>query len=857
MATKTSLIEDLWKRKGFKPNKHQAEAILFDTPKPLFITAAPGAGKTRVLLWRTVRLIVDEGISPDKIFLSTFTEKAALQLREGLKELLGLAANITDKKYDLARMYVGTIHSNCQRLLSDRNFSAHGERRRPPQVMDELAQYFHIKGYKFFPVMLAAAGLPDSLETNLAINKFLGDNRHKNSQSRHYAIVHLTALFNRLSEELVDPLKLKSKDPFTSQLYACYKFYKDSLTAEKKTDLSLLQSEALNLITSRSENSNIFQHVIIDEYQDTNTVQEKLVFALAAGSKNLCVVGDDDQALYRFRGATVENFVDFPERCEKYYSVTPHKIPITTNYRSLPHIIKHAHAYIHKTNWKHGTKEYRIKKTVAPDRKGEHPAVYATTPEAPVAVAPKLAQLIVDLKNRGIVNDYNQIAVLFSYLKGNQNVERLAAALEAAGVLVYKPRAGCFLDLEESLMVFGLFMEIFGQPSVIGHGADLGDFRDWVSNAASTAQVAIAKDAMLKLFIQDKKAEVTRSREDYLKLKAYCVSHSWDTKSKISDKQLFELSKITGLSKEAIRKLSSKRLLDLVQSDNPKCTFAYALNRATSLEYGLLDLFYQLLMFNYFKSIVDAAVKGADEGPICNLALITQYISRYQEDRGYAALSGYNFEDDRILRSFFNSYLFAMYRLSETEFEDKEDPFPKGRVSFITIHQAKGLEFPVVILASLYRSGHDVSPVEALIRAEIRKDGEPIDRIIEFDTARLFYVALSRAQNLLVLSHYKGRGCRVLPEFKELLADDDIPDLPKIKWSQLEKPRPASPDIVGKSYSYTSDYILYKHCPLQYMLFKRYGFVPARSQMMLFGSLVHNTIEDLHNHLLALKKDGK
>jgi DNA helicase-2/ATP-dependent DNA helicase PcrA len=855
MATKTYLIEELWKRKGFKPNKHQAEAIRFDEQKPLFITAAPGAGKTRVLLWRTVRLIVDDGISPDRIFLSTFTEKAALQLKEGLKELLGLASVITNEKYDLARMYVGTIHSNCQKLLGDRNFSADGARLRPPIVMDELAQYFHLKDIKFFQGMLAAAGLPDTLETNLAINNFLGDTRHKKSQSRHYAIVHLTSLFNRLSEELADPAKLKSKDPLINQLYACYKFYKDSLASSRKTDLSLVQSEAVKLIKSRPENSKFFHHVIIDEYQDTNTVQEQLVFALADGSKNLCVVGDDDQALYRFRGATVENFVDFPERCEKYYSLAPHKIPITTNYRSLPHIVQHAHAYIHKTNWKHGSKEYRIKKTITPDRDGKHPAVYVTPQEASEVAAPKLAQLILDLKAKGIVNDYNQVAVLFSYLKNNPSVQRLSEALEAAGVPVYKPRAGCFLDLDESLMVFGLFMEIFGQPTVTGLGADLGEFRSWVATAATKAQAAISKDSMLKLFVQDKKSEVDRSRTDYQKLKEYCAAKSWDTKSQISDKQLFELTRITGLSKEAVRKLSSGRFLALVQSGSSKCTFAYALNRASSLEFGLLDLFYQFLMFDYFKGIIDSAAKGADEGPICNLALLSQYISRYQEDRGFAALSGYNFENDRILRSFFNSYLFAMYRLSETEFEDKEDPFPKGRVSFITIHQSKGLEFPVVILGSLYRRGHDVGPIEKLIREEVRKDGEPLDRIIDFDTTRLFYVALSRAQNLLVLM--RNKGTHVLSEFKELLEEEDIPEVTKIKWDKLAKARPAGRDIVGKSYSYTSDYILYKRCPLQYMLFKKYGFVPARSQMMLFGSLVHNTIEDLHNYLLNSKKDGR
>lgn len=99
---------------GIKPNEDQKAAILYNGKAPLFITAVPGSGKTRVLLWRTVHLIVGKRISPDRIFLSTFTEKAAHQLKEGLKELLGSAANFTGEKYDLARMYVGTIHSNCR-----------------------------------------------------------------------------------------------------------------------------------------------------------------------------------------------------------------------------------------------------------------------------------------------------------------------------------------------------------------------------------------------------------------------------------------------------------------------------------------------------------------------------------------------------------------------------------------------------------------------------------------------------------------------------------------------------------------------------------------------------------------------
>jgi DNA helicase-2/ATP-dependent DNA helicase PcrA len=98
-------------------------------------------------------------ISPDEIFLSTFTEKAAHQLKEGLKELLGIAANITNEKYDLARMYVGTIHSNCHRILLDRTFSDTSERQVPPRVLDELGQYLYIYNQRFWAAMVQSVGL--------------------------------------------------------------------------------------------------------------------------------------------------------------------------------------------------------------------------------------------------------------------------------------------------------------------------------------------------------------------------------------------------------------------------------------------------------------------------------------------------------------------------------------------------------------------------------------------------------------------------------------------------------------------------------------------------------------------------
>jgi len=114
-------INTLWEEVKFKPNKSQEEAIRH-VDGALYLTAGPGSGKTRVLLWRTLNLIVFHDISPDEIMLTTFTEKAAHQLKEGLQALLGMASNHTGKQYDLASMYIGTVHSACNRLISDRRF---------------------------------------------------------------------------------------------------------------------------------------------------------------------------------------------------------------------------------------------------------------------------------------------------------------------------------------------------------------------------------------------------------------------------------------------------------------------------------------------------------------------------------------------------------------------------------------------------------------------------------------------------------------------------------------------------------------------------------------------------------------
>jgi DNA helicase-2/ATP-dependent DNA helicase PcrA len=115
----------------------------------------------------------------------------------------------------------------------------------------------------------------------------------------------------------------------------------------------------------------------------------------------------------------------------------------------------------------------------------------------------------------------------------------------------------------------------------------------------------------------------------------------------------------------------------------------------------------------------------------------------------------------------------------------------------------------------------------------------------------MFYVSLSRPKNLLVIPHYKGSGQHTSPPFDEMLKEEitRIPDFNVDTLPAADKDK----HQLGKTYSYTGDYLVYKKCPRQYMVFKKYGFVPSRSQTMFFGTLVHQTIEDLH-HLFMQRR---
>lgn len=862
-------IRYYWDLKGFTPNPKQEQAILH-TEGPLFLTAGPGSGKTRVILWRTVNLIVFQKVDPKKIFLATFTEKAAHQLKDGLRSLLGLITNETGQPYDISGMAIGTVHSICQDILVDRNrvFSEGGIRSKAPILLDALAQYFKVYRRTFWRELLEAGGYFEDDDNEDAeelaqreINLYFSG---KDYYSRHLAATNLIAVFNRFSEENLDPKQCTTNDEVLERILMMYQFYCESHNDEKvKTvDFSLLQQKAYNKIKNFEGSQEVYEHIIVDEYQDTNSIQEQIYFELAKKCKNICVVGDDDQALYRFRGATVENLVEFENRCEEYLGVNPTRIDLDTNYRSKKKIVNFYTQFIEQSDWSKpdGKGFYRVAdKNIQPFNQEEFTAILTTERTNDRAdVCEEIAQFIYDLKASGKIEDYNQVAFLFPSLsyRGEKNVAVAAfeRALRNKNIEIFAPRAGRFLDIPEAKAIFGLLFHILGRPSHQGPASQgLREFRQWQIDAMEIGNELMIKDTSLKEYVSDKQLEISRVNSDYEALIKVVNKKKWKLNGKLKLEMIRDLAQASGLSREAKATMQKRGFLDLLkkkeQAKDP-VQLKYVINRVTSVDWSVLDLFYQLNGFKHFQKMYQLAEIGIDEGPICNLGLITQYLARFMEEYTPIITASFLFAR-KFTNTFVGSYLYAIYRLGESEYEDANDPFPKGRVPFLTIHQSKGLEFPYVVLGNLNRKDRPADKKEIIVRDLLEKDGEPLDKISHFDNMRMFYVALSRAKIMTILPRWKRQQKN--QAFKEMFASNDYPELHSIDINQLPIAKLEEDDL-GKSYSYTSDYLNYQQCPRKYMIFRKYGFIPSRSQMMFFGSLVHQTIEDLHHLLIEERK---
>ena len=762
------------------PNLQQQEAI-HTTEGPLLIIAGPGSGKTFTLVERIYYLISEHDVPPERIFVSTFTEKAAAELITRVSSRLA-ADNIT---VNLNEMYIGTFHSICLRFLEEnREFT---RLKRNFTLLDQFDQQYFL--YQQFSAYQEVEG----------IEHIIGNSRTSSWRGAE----NLMKWVNKVSEEALDPeILLNAPEPEVQALGRCYEQYQKHLEEENYLDFSTIQVEALHLLEGHPEVlediREKIQYLMVDEYQDTNTIQERILFKLAEPDFNLCVVGDDDQGLYRFRGATIRNILEFPQN--DFSGAVCEQVRLTTNYRSHPDLIEFYNKWMEELDWEADGRTFRYAKSIIPDAGKEFtemPAVLKVSGDSNTGNwHEEILDFLYCLKNSGALTDWNQVAFLFSSVRHKKAVA-LARALEARGIPVYSPRSNQFFEREEIRLMIGALIFLFPQfPEV----------RPWREGA----QLDIWEYYDNKCF-REFTDELRRPENQ--SLLAWCRRHA-----------------------RAHRTLTE------------------------GTDYAFSGLFYELLQFPLFSRYLGDVTQGnvIDSRPARNLAIFSQLLHKYEYLHHLTVFTPNTL--DRHLQRLFNQFFRFLKDGGIDEYEDASEYAPSGCVSFMTIHQSKGLEFPVVMVDSMYAHPRkQYSDLDELLQENYySKDPfEPLEQTKFYDFWRLFYTAFSRAQNLLILTCQEQVIGRRLPSkyFKPVYD-------PVCSWRDAAfRPEDLTLETIKdvdlkNAYSFTSHITVFENCARQYKFYRDLGFAPIRRNPILFGTLVHQTIEDIHKAVLRGEEDS-
>ena len=346
-------------------NNEQREAV-FCTEGPLLMLAGAGSGKTRSLTHRIAYLIEEKGVAPWNILAITFTNKAAQEMRERVDALVG---------YGSEDIWISTFHATCSRILRrhidllgyDRNFTIY-DASDQKSLMKEVLKEMKIDT-KQFPERSVMS------EISSAKNEYKSPLDYRNEYGSNFRNQRIADIYEHYQKRLKENNALDFDDLLV-----------------KMVDLFQTNPDVLEHYQDR------FQYIMVDEYQDTNTVQFLLVSLLAKKYRNLCVVGDDDQSIYKFRGANIYNILNF----EKVFP-DAQVIRLEQNYRSTQNILNAANGVIANNK---GRKE---KKLWTENQKGElvHFKQYDTEYDEADGVASRINFLAM----RGV--QYKDMAILY------------------------------------------------------------------------------------------------------------------------------------------------------------------------------------------------------------------------------------------------------------------------------------------------------------------------------------------------------------------------------------------------------------------------------------------------------------
>ena len=336
---------------------------------PILVLAGAGSGKTRSVIYRAAWLIIEQKIPPWNILIVTFTNKAAGELKDRLEKLLN---------FPVRNLWVGTFHSICTRILR-----------------------FESKNLPFH----SNFSIYDDDDQKALCKKIY---KQLNIDTQKYPLARILNTISRYKNKLMLPEDLSGQDEtgafgdYFKVFLNVYTAYQQQLMLNQAMDFDDILLWTAKLFESnsaiREKYRKQFQYVMIDEYQDTNYAQFKIIHQIAAGHQNICVVGDDDQAIYSWRGASIRNILEFERDYKNVKTVR-----LEQNYRSTTSILDLANSLIRHNRRRH------VKDLWSELGKGEKPRLHVYDDEKEEAL--KTVEKIIKLHKKGI--PWQQFAVLY------------------------------------------------------------------------------------------------------------------------------------------------------------------------------------------------------------------------------------------------------------------------------------------------------------------------------------------------------------------------------------------------------------------------------------------------------------
>ena len=604
-------------------NDKQKEAAMH-IDGPLLILAGAGSGKTSTMTER-IAYMIQQGIDPYNILVVTFTNKAAREMRGRVEDLVGYMDNL----------WMMTFHSMCLRILR---------------------YHCELIGYK--PNFVIYDGT-DQKTLVKSITKEM------NINDKEFSPAYLLSIISKYKEKSMNAEDFKKhvEDNFKNKIiYQVFKAYDEQLKANNAMDFDDLLLNTVKLFEKDEATllkyQNRFHYIMVDEYQDTNHIQYKLIKMLAEAHHNLCVVGDDDQCIYQWRGADIRNILDF----EKDFPEAK-VIKLEQNYRSVGNILAAAHSVIENNKGRKGKKLWTNKED------GAKIKYYRADTEKDEARF--VAQQIDLMKNRD--RKYSDFAILY---RTNAQSRHFEDALTRRGI-PYRVLSG---------------MRYYDRKEI----KDLMAYMRLVVNPYD--------DLSLKRIINEPKRGM--GEKSVAKIEAFAKVRGESMLQALSDEEV--QATLPSKAHASVKAMVECINLCRQEKDNLRVS----------------DIYDQLLVnTGYMKALEDANTLEA-EGRIENLMEFKSVIYDYEET------AKENMEETSI-----EEFMEKITLMAEVDNHDET----QDAVVLMTMHSAKGLEFPVVFLPGLEDG---LFPGN---KAFDRPEGMEEER-------RLCYVGMTRAKEVLILT---------------------------------------------------------------------------------------------------------